>query len=343
MKSRSARAPYGAKSSTVGVLPVRNEAEVFAELEMLCQSPGYARVIARMCLLDNMISYVGEATARDMLRLYDPARLARNEMNVCIGLWAKGARDFTSLDPCNEDQLIARTKRLCEEIHWAMNEPTMVAMRALFEGKAQASSNPTASGAAMREAIFYGGESAFAFQYRDFAPVRYAADEPWIRARKGFSIKEASAVARAVSKTLDVRAGQVLSRSRGNLAKIEDPLDLYTFSVRDISVAARLPEETCERVLAAFAYPAGEKNAQFTKVDARNMAAILPVVRRDERYVVFNVVDLYESLYQHHISGCCRTSLTSSRRPIGANSPRSLRDSVWPRYSGWTRRSQTWG
>jgi hypothetical protein len=41
----------------------RRETEVFAELETLCQSPGYARLIARMCLLDSMISYAGEAAS----------------------------------------------------------------------------------------------------------------------------------------------------------------------------------------------------------------------------------------------------------------------------------------
>lgn len=297
-KNRSARAP-SEKAAKKAVAPsARSEAEVFADLEALCQTPGYARVIARMCLLDNMISYAGNATAEDMLKLYDPARLARNEMNVCIGLWAKGTRDFELLAPSAVQHLIKQTRRLCEEIHWAMTKPITAAMRAHFEGNAEADSDPTASGVAMREAIFYGGESAYAFQYRDFAPARYTADEPWIVANKEFSIKVAAEVARAVGRTIDARASQALSRSRCDLARIGDPLELYTFSAEEVGVAARLPAETCERVLAAFALPDEERNAHFTKVDARNMAAILPVMRREGRYVVFNVVDLYEALYQ---------------------------------------------
>lgn len=297
-KNCRARAPSARVAKTAATRVARSESEVFADLEALCQTPGYARVIARMCLLDNMISYAGEATADDMLKLYDPARLARNEMNVCIGLWAKGSRDFEPMDQRAVEQLIAQTRRLCEEMHWAMVEPITAAMRVRFDGNAEADSNPTASGAAMREAIFYGGESAYAFQYRDFASARYAADDPWIVANKGFSMKEAAQVARAVGRTIDTRASHALSRSRGDLATISDPLELYTFSAEEVGVAARLPAETCDRVLAAFACPDEERNAQFTKVDARNMAAILPVMRRDGRYVVFNVVDLYEALYQ---------------------------------------------
>jgi hypothetical protein len=297
-KNRGARASSAKTARTRAARVARSEAEVFADLEELCQTPGYARVIARMCLLDNMISYAGEATADDMLRLYDPVRLLRNEMNVCIGLWAKGARDFEPLDQHLVEQSIAKTRRLCEEIHWAMTGPMVAAMRARVDGRADADSDPTASGAAMREAIFYGGESAYAFQYRDFAPARYAADEPWIVANKGFSMKDAAEVARAVGRIIDARASQALSRSRGDFAAIGDALELYTFSAEEVGRAARLPAEACERVLAAFACPREERNAQFTRVDARNMAAILPVMRRDSRYVLFNIIDLYEALYQ---------------------------------------------
>lgn len=292
------RRKEAAETETARHRVVRTEAEAFADLERLCQTPGYVHAIARMSLLDNMISYADEVVAEDMLKLYDPQRLARNEINVCIGLWTKGRRDFVRLDPCVVESLIAQTRRFCEEIHLAMNEPTMEAMRRLFSGNAEAGSNPIASGAAMREAIFYGGESAYAFQYRDFAPARYAADNEWVVGRKGFSMTEAAAVARAVSRTIDARASQALSRSRGDLAKIDGALDLFTFSAEEVGVVARLPSETCECVLAAFACANEERNSQFTKVDARNMAAILPVIRRDERYIVFNVVDLYEALYQ---------------------------------------------
>ena len=35
-------------------------------------------------------------------------------------------------------------------------------------------------GAVLREPIFYTGESAYASQYRDFAPLKYRADEEWL-------------------------------------------------------------------------------------------------------------------------------------------------------------------
>ena len=55
-------------------------------------------------------------------------------------------------------------------------------------------------GEALREAIFYSGESAYTFQYRDFSPRKYAADDEWLRAKKGFTIQAARDVVHAVGR-----------------------------------------------------------------------------------------------------------------------------------------------
>lgn len=279
----------------------RAEDDVFADLAVLCRSPGFVHAIAHMCMADNMIGYLDEATPEDMLKLYTPSRLARNEMNVLIGLWVKGAMDFT--EPSSEiiEAYVRRSRELSEEIHEAMNAPIMASMRELFAGGSESATrapDPISSGVSMREAIFYSGESAFAFQYRDFAPVRYGADDDWIVKNMEFSMKEAAIIARAVARTIDEQASAANARARGDFEKIESPLDIFTFSAADIAMTAKVPAEVCEQVLRAFSYPVGDFNEQFVKVDSRNTAAIMPVLRRGERYVVFNSVDLYEVLYQ---------------------------------------------
>jgi hypothetical protein len=55
-KNFGARVPSSKPAKTPAARVARSEAEVFADLEALYQSPGYPRVIARMCLLDTMIS-----------------------------------------------------------------------------------------------------------------------------------------------------------------------------------------------------------------------------------------------------------------------------------------------
>ena len=41
-------------------------------------------------------------------------------------------------------------------------------------------------GDVLREAIFYSGDSAYSFQYRDFAPKKYGRDDAWLETHKGF-------------------------------------------------------------------------------------------------------------------------------------------------------------
>lgn len=279
----------------------RPEDEVFAELATLCRSPGFIHAVARMCFTDNMIGYEDEAKPEDMLKLYVPSRLLRNEMNVLIGLCMQGTMDFA--EPSREiiDEYIRRSRSLSDEIHEAMTAPIVVAMRGLFSGDQDGATpvrNPIGSGASMREAIYYCGESAFTFQYRDFAPLRYGADEAWIVKNMGFSMKEAAVVARSVARVIDRHANEALAKARGSFDNIDSPLDIFTFSADEVSLFAKVSVDVCERVLRAFTYPEGDTNKSFIKVDAKNNAAILPVLRRGDRYFVFNSVDLYEVLYQ---------------------------------------------
>lgn len=276
----------------------RAEADVFADLERLCRCPGFIHAIAHMCMRDNMIGYTGQATGEDMLKLYDPSRLLRNEMNVLIGLLVKGDIDFSSPDQTTVEAYIDESRKLSEEMHGAMNAPLASSIRGLFKGDTKDAPDPLQSGVAMREAIFYGGESAYAFQYRDFAPLRYGDDDSWIVENMGFSMKEAEIVARAAARTIDKQATAAIAKAKGNFKKLDSPLDIFTLTIEDVSTQAKLPVETCERVLNAFSYPVGDRNAQFRRVDSRNTAAILPVLRRKGGYLLFNAVDLYEVLYQ---------------------------------------------
>src|SRR5215472_2772 len=57
--------------------------------------------------------------------------------------------------------------------------------------KSEQRAGPDLAGAALREPIFYGGESAYGFQYRDLAEKKYKADDPWLLSRMGFSISDA--------------------------------------------------------------------------------------------------------------------------------------------------------
>jgi hypothetical protein len=56
------------------------------------------------------------------------------------------------------------------------------------------------TGAPLREPIFYGGNSAYDFQYPEFTEKKYANDRDWLLTHKGFDISTALSVADAVHK-----------------------------------------------------------------------------------------------------------------------------------------------
>ena len=72
--------------------------------------------------------------------------------------------------------------------------------------------NPFKRGDVLREAIFYSGESAYNFQYRDLAPQKYTADETWLWTNKAFSIHAARDVVRAVERIQSEKIGSTLAQ-----------------------------------------------------------------------------------------------------------------------------------
>jgi hypothetical protein len=167
----------------------RLEAEIFSELETVCASSGYIHAIAYFCHRDNMIRYTGKMTPKDMEHLFSRERLIRTETTTLIGLMLKHDVSYANPPPAVMQRYLDRSEELLHELH--------VSMSAVFwEGFdpnkiGDTTFNPFSSGKALREPIFYGGESAYVFQYRDFAVRKYAKDDDWLRANRGFTIGDA--------------------------------------------------------------------------------------------------------------------------------------------------------
>lgn len=280
---------------TTGENVQRTERDIFVELEALCASPGFIHAIAYICMRDNLFMYSGEMKVEDMASLYGRERLLRNEVNVLVGLMVKHKIDYSLPDEATAERYVKRTQELLDEIHQAMPAPMLAASHSssiVNDGE------PWSSGEMLRKSIFYGGESAYMFQYRDFARIKYRKDDAWMLANKGFSIDEAAAVVKALHSLLNEKSTEIFHALKKKPATKCAYLPNREFSSTELARRTTMPLEIVDRVLSAFAYPAGEKNAQFNAVDDRNMGAILPLIRRDDLYILFNIYDLSEVLYQ---------------------------------------------
>jgi len=276
---------------------MRAEQEIFDELAGLCASPGYAHAIAYLCSRDNMIRYSGEMKAEDMQHLFSKSRLIRTETATLIGLMLKNPIDYTLPAPSVVGEYIETTEALLNEIHHAMSasfwqdiDPTKVA---------ESGFNPFTSGAALREPIFYGGESAYSFQYRDFSPAKYANDDPWLIANKGFSIHDARNVVLAVSRLQDEKAINIMRAMHGTPEETWTLLPGNAFSVQEVADYGRIDPAIVDKVLSAFAVPPGAHNEQFKVLHDFNIANASPLIRMpDGNFLLFHIYSLVEALYE---------------------------------------------
>jgi len=276
---------------------MRSEAEVFADLSALCRSEGYVHALAYLCFRNNIVGYAEELRPEDMARLLSPEALIRTEISTLIGLmiqaevnWAKPSADVIQ-------QQIDRTEALLEELHETFR-PAMTATLIEAMKSPDPEFNPFKRGELLREAIFYCGESAYNFQYRDIAPRKYAADDAWLQTNKAFSIHTARDVAHAVERI----QGEKIASTLEQMARLPPPewsfLSGFTFGLSEVAAASGLEVSTVESVLNAFTVPAGEKNERFCALSDFNVANATPILKFNEDFVSFQSYSLAAALYE---------------------------------------------
>lgn len=224
---------------------MRTEEQIFADLAELCKRPGYAHVIAFFCLRDHLIAFGRELKAADFSNLTGDERVIRTELLTLIGLMARAPIDYSRPPPDTMQVLIERTQHLLNELHEVMAQP----LKGEFESTLgnedrQAPVLAFTAALAMREPIFYGGDSAYGFQYRDFAPKKYARDESWLTQNRGFTIEQARQVVLIVEDLLSSKMLALIGRQNRHLPYEDwNVLDGLSFSAKDVAARSRLPAD----------------------------------------------------------------------------------------------------
>src|SRR5271165_4254332 len=225
---------------------MRNEQEVFDDLAKLCSRPGYVHALAFISYKDNYVGYIEEVTAENMLSMFSKDRLIRTELCTLIGLLVKTNIDFTRPSAQVAQTYIERTYTLLEELHQTMSEGLL---RGLREGSPSKECKPFSQGQVLREPIFYSGESAYSFQYRDLSVKKYAADSAWLEENKGFSIEAARDVVRTVQQFQNERLAEILHSLPALPLDEWTLLPGFTFEVSDISATSKIDAVVIEHVL----------------------------------------------------------------------------------------------
>jgi hypothetical protein len=275
----------------------QSEDEIFAELQALASEPGYAHAIAALCFRDNTIRYASKLDADDLSKMYSPERLVRTEISTLIGLLVKNDLDLTLPPPEQLQRMLDQSDQLLLELHHAMVAPSLDVVSKAIRQKEP--TNPFTRGDILREAIFYCAESAYHFQYRDFALEKYSADDGWLRENQGFSISDAATVVQSLSEILEASIFPTL-RSLQEMNPVEwTMLPAYIFTIEQVVDATRLEPSVVENVLNAFSLPPTDRNESFNTVSDFNSANAFPLIRiSDTEFILFQNYSLFEALYE---------------------------------------------
>ena len=288
----------GSKATSPAKAQPRSEAVVFADLAALCASPGYAHALAYLCSRDNVIRYRDEMTVDDMDPMYSTKRLIRSEITLLTGLLAKGNLDIELPAPDVMARQVVNTEDLLVELHEAMGKPLWQGLQP-DAAAGDISRDILSSGQAMREPMFYGGESAYSHQYRDLAPRKYGGDNGWLIENKGFSIGAAHQVMKAIGALADSKLARVEKGLKNLPDEKKTVLPGFTSSLNEVTEAAGVERSVVESVVNAFAMPAGNKNVGFGSPLDFNLANPCPILKLDNgQFLLFHRYSLVESLYE---------------------------------------------
>ncbi len=156
----------------------RSEASILADLEAVCTEPGFAHSLALLCWRENFFGYNEKLTTDVLHEKSGPDCLIRSELSLLTRLMLSVPLDLAK--PAAEviENQIEAAERLLRELHNTLNIPYLV--RKQEDLKHGINDLTNGQGRQYREPIFYAGESAYHFQYRDFAVQRYTQDVGWL-------------------------------------------------------------------------------------------------------------------------------------------------------------------
>jgi SEC-C motif len=274
----------------------RSEQEIFDELSALCVSPGYVHALAHLCLRDNVVGYWDQMTPEDLAGWFKSDRLIRTEISTLVGLVVKAPINFALPSGEVVKSYVERSDALLMELHEAMSAAGF--KPAEWKQMADTGANPFQQGDVLREAIFYSGDSAYSFQYRDFAPMKYGRDDSWLKTHKDFSIAEARQVTDALGRLQNDKLGACLT-TNGRIVFEHSVLEGFMFNSEEVAAYSHLPVERVRAVVNAFCLGANECNQKFRALHDFNLISGAPLIQTaEDEYLLFEAYSFLEALYE---------------------------------------------
>ena len=280
-----------------GLKPSRNEAEILAELDRLCQVPGF---IYTFCLMTAWATWM---STEDVAKIDWHQRPNNQELGLLLGILVK--RPLTLDQFPTEEVFQLQSNEACDlldELHRSFAFPPLIdRSKAPGDGIDHANHMATAyddwmsSGKGLVEPIFYGGEGGYIFQYLEMAAKRYASDESWLQHNAGFGFPAILEIANALERLSLERLRKVdLWAPHQQICR--EVLSAMSFRPDDLPGIER---RTLDNFLSRCSLVPGTVNRDFDSIGDYNKAHSHPVIElADGRCWLPLPPNLAQSIYE---------------------------------------------
>ena len=269
---------------------VRPEHEVFADLQRLCRSPGYIYALAAICAQNDWVASSGRLQPRDFSRQYAPQHFTRTELSPLLGVLVQEPIDYTRPRLSVLNHYLLETQSLLKQLHSAVIRASITPLL-----DPPAGPKSTTNIALLREAMFYTGDSAYHFQYLDFAMRRYAQDNSWFLQAVGASVADIGSVLKSIVTIQERKFRTTVLRSERPTPRAL--LDVFTLTTAEIAAESRVNLNRVRAILDRFSLtpPA---NIDFSGIHSFNKVMETPLLAcGPDTYILFQFYTLMESFY----------------------------------------------
>lgn len=271
---------------------MREESEIFSDLEQLCASNGYAHAIAYFCLRDNTFFYSEKNGILPSLSKSPVNRLTCTEISILIGLMVKQKLNISVPSVDTLSKYIDDSEKLLGELHQSMLNPFEI--NELYK---YSKNEILTRGKVLKEAILYSGESAFPFQYHELSVNMYTKDNVWLIENKGYTIEDANKVVKTIINHQTKQLNSILEKiGQEGFGAI---LPAYIFSINDIVDESKLDKVIVSKVISSFSLSSTSSNVGFKEPSEFNETNAWPIIPIDKlNYLLFQNNILLQSLYE---------------------------------------------
>jgi len=278
----------------------RSEEEIFSELEILCTKSGYIHAIAYLQWEYNFVIFKNkDKITIEEFGKHDPfTKLIRNEILVLVGLLAKNKIDYTLPSQKTINDYIEETKKLLEELHHSIVGNPLESLDFNTINKDNIP-NPFQEAKNLREPIFYGTESAFMFQYYEFAVEKYKHDNMWLMENRGFTLEDGRIIIEAIIEASNMRVNLLHFLPKIQIDYEDTKLPIFTFTVDEIANITDIKQSVIKNFVSCFVLPNNCINHQYISVDTLNKMNFYPIIQYEENeYILLQHYSLAEAFYE---------------------------------------------